>query len=95
MKRGLGRLKMKDAVNVSPQDIVKLLAEIVGKDNVLHEPYDLITYSRDRYPLLTHPRRGVKPLAVVRPAFVQFQSRFVARSAPRRMALNFSHTTVG
>jgi hypothetical protein len=25
----------------------------------------------------------------------QFQSRFVARSAPCRMALNFSHTTVG
>jgi hypothetical protein len=25
----------------------------------------------------------------------QFQSRFVAKSAPCRMALNFSHTTVG
>jgi len=59
---------MKDAVIGSPQGIVKLLAEIVGKDNVLHEPYDLIAYSRDRYPLLTHPRQGVRPLAVVRPA---------------------------
>jgi FAD/FMN-containing dehydrogenase len=51
----------------SSQEIVKLLTEIVGEDNVLREPYDLIAYSRDRYPILTHPRRGVKPLAVVRP----------------------------
>jgi len=51
----------------SSQEIVKLLTEIVGEDNVLHEPYDLIAYSRDRYPILTHPRLGVKPLAVVRP----------------------------
>jgi len=59
---------VKDNVNVNPQGIVKLLARIVGKDNVLHEPYDLIAYSRDRYPILTHPRQGVKPVAVVRPA---------------------------
>jgi FAD/FMN-containing dehydrogenase len=57
-----------DAANVSPQEIVKLLTGIVGKDNVLHEPYDLIAYSRDRYPILTHPKLGVKPVAVVRPA---------------------------
>ena len=58
---------MKDEVSGNSRDIVKLLAEIVGKDNVLHEPYDLIAYSRDRYPFLTHPRQGVRPLAVVRP----------------------------
>jgi glycolate oxidase len=61
-------VKVKDTVNVNPQEIVRLLVEIVGKDNVLHEPYDLIAYSRDRYPILTHPRQGVKPVAVVRPA---------------------------
>ena len=59
---------MKSAVSGNSQGIVKLLAEIVGKDNVLYEPYDLIAYSRDRYPLLTHPRHGVRPLAFVRPA---------------------------
>jgi len=57
-----------DTANVNPQDIVRLLAEIVGKDNVLHESYDLVAYSRDRYPILTHPKLGVKPVAVVRPA---------------------------
>ncbi|NIR87509.1 FAD-binding oxidoreductase, partial [Candidatus Bathyarchaeota archaeon] len=30
--------------------------------------YDLIPYSRDRCPFLTHPKHGVTPLAVVRPA---------------------------
>ncbi len=59
---------MNDTGNVSSQGIVKLLTGLVGKNNVLHEPYDLIAYSRDRYPLLTHPKLGVKPIAVVRPA---------------------------
>jgi len=59
---------MKNVASGNLQGVVKLLAEIVGKDNVLHEPYDLVAYSRDRYPLLTHPRHGVRPLAVVRPA---------------------------
>ena len=59
---------MKSAVSGNSQGIVKLFSKIVGKDNVLHEPYDLVAYSRDRYPLLTHPRQGVRPLAVVRPA---------------------------
>ncbi len=59
---------MKDIANVNPQDIARLLVEIVGKDNVLHESYDLVAYSRDRYPILTHPKLGVKPVAVVRPA---------------------------
>lgn len=101
MKRGLGRLKVKDAVNVNSQGIVKLLTGIVGKDNVLHEPYDLIAYSRDRYPLLTHPRRGVKPIAVVRPAttdevrrIVMLANKHLIPLTPRGSGTNYAGSAV-
>ncbi|MEM2517756.1 MAG: FAD-binding oxidoreductase [Candidatus Bathyarchaeia archaeon] len=44
------------------------LAEIVGRNNVLTEIYDLLPYARDRYPPLVFPSSLKIPLAVVRPA---------------------------
>ena len=78
---------MKDAVSGTSQEIVKLLTEIVGKDNVLHEPYDLMAYSRDRYPLLTHPKQGVRPLAVVRPATTDEAREVVVLANKHRIPL--------
>ncbi|MGD8543818.1 MAG: FAD-binding oxidoreductase [Candidatus Bathyarchaeota archaeon] len=78
---------MKDTANVNPQDIVRLLVEIVGKDNVLHESYDLVAYSRDRYPILTHPKLGVKPVAVVRPATTDEVRKIVLLANKHRIPL--------
>lgn len=78
---------MKDVVSGNYQDIVKLLTKIVGEENVLYEPYDLIAYSRDRYPLLTHPRLGVKPLAVVRPTTTEEVHETVVLANRRRIPL--------
>lgn len=101
MKRNLGRLKVKDADNVSPQEIVKFLTGIVGKDNVLHETYDLIAYSRDRYPILTHPRQGVKPIAVVRPTttdevrkIVMLANKHCIPLTPRGSGTNYAGSAV-
>jgi FAD/FMN-containing dehydrogenase len=78
---------VKDTANVNPQDIVRLLVEIVGKDNVLHESYDLVAYSRDRYPILTHPKLGVKPVAVVRPATTDEVRKIVLLANKHRIPL--------
>ncbi len=78
---------MKDTANVNPQDIARLLVEIVGKDNVLHESYDLVAYSRDRYPILTHPKLGVKPVAVVRPATTDEVRKIVLLANKHRIPL--------
>ena len=78
---------MKDTANVSPQEIVKFLTGIVGKGNVLHESYDLTAYSRDRYPILTHPKLGVKPIAVVRPATIDEIRKIVLLANKHRIPL--------
>ncbi len=78
---------MEDAISVNPQGIIKTLMEIVGKDNVLCEPYDLIPYSRDRYALLVRPRQGVMPLAVVRPATTEEVQEVVAFANKHRIPL--------
>jgi FAD/FMN-containing dehydrogenase len=78
---------VKDTANVSPQEIVKFLTGIVGKDNVLHESYDLIAYSRDRYPILTHPKLGVEPIAVVRPATIDEVRKIVLLANKHRIPL--------
>jgi len=78
---------VKDTANVSPQEIVKFLTGIVGKDNVLHESYDLTAYSRDRYPILTHPKLGVKPIAVVRPATIDEIRKIVLLANKHRIPL--------
>jgi glycolate oxidase len=76
-----------DTTNVNPQEIVRLLTEIVGKDNVLHESYDLVAYSRDRYPILTHPKLGVKPVAVARPATTDEVHKIVLLANKHRIPL--------
>ncbi|RLI46745.1 hypothetical protein DRO69_02395 [Candidatus Bathyarchaeota archaeon] len=83
------------------EDIVKLLAGIVGRDNVLHEPYDLIAYSRDRYPIFTHPRQGVKPLAVARPAttdevreIITLANKYRIPLTPRGSGTNYAGSAV-
>jgi len=78
---------VKDTANVSPQEIVKFLTGIVGKGNVLHESYDLTAYSRDRYPILTHPKLGVKPIAVVRPATIDEIRKIVLLANKHRIPL--------
>ena len=92
---------MKDAVSRNPRDIVRLLTEIVGKDNVLYEQYDLIPYSRDRCPFLTHPKHGVMPLAVVRPATTEEVQEIVVRAnkhhiplTPRGSGTNYAGSAV-
>jgi len=92
---------MEDAVSVNSQGIVKALMEIVGKDNVLYKTYDLIPYSRDRYPLLVRPRQGVMPLAVVRPATTQevrevvvFASKHRIPLTPRGSGTNYAGSAV-
>ncbi len=78
---------MKDAISGHTQGIAKLLTKIVGIENVLHEPYDLIAYSRDRYPLLTHPNQGVNPLAVVRPTTTDEVGEVVVLANKHRIPL--------
>jgi len=92
---------MEDAMSASSQGIVKTLMEIVGKDNVLCEPYDLIPYSRDRYALLVRPRQGVMPLAVVRPAtteevreVVVFANKHHVPLTPRGSGTNYAGSAV-
>ncbi|MDH5438531.1 MAG: FAD-binding oxidoreductase [Candidatus Bathyarchaeota archaeon] len=92
---------MKDAVSRNPRDIVRLLTEIVGKDNVLYEQYDLIPYSRDRCPFLTHPKHGVIPLAVVRPATTEEVQEIVVLAnkhhiplTPRGSGTNYAGSAV-
>jgi FAD/FMN-containing dehydrogenase len=92
---------MKEAISGNSQRIVGLLAKIVEKDNVLYEPHDLIAYSRDRYPFLTHPEKGVRPLAVVRPvttdevrAVVMLANKHHIPLTPRGSGTNYAGSAV-
>jgi len=86
---------------LSLHEVIKVLMPVVGKENVLHELYDLIPYSRDRYPLLTHPKLGMRPLAVVRPKttqevqeIVKIANRFRIALIPRGSGTNYAGSAI-
>jgi len=86
---------------LSLQEVIEVLMPVVGKENVLYELYDLIPYSRDRYPLLTHPKLGTKPLAVVRPKtteeiqeIVKIANRFRIPLIPRGSGTNYAGSAI-
>lgn len=86
---------------LSLREVIKVLTPIVGQENILHQPHDLIPYSRDRYPLLTHPKLGTKPLAVVRPKttdevrdIVKIANRYGIPLTPRGSGTNYAGSAV-
>jgi len=88
-------------VKWSRDQVLEELKAIVGDENVLHEEYDLLTYARDRYPPLSHPRQGVMPLAVVRPGsteevrqIVLLANKYLIPLTPRGAGTNFAGSAV-
>lgn len=105
MKSDLLTVKMgRSMVNnqtMSPKEVMEVLMRVVGKENVLYEPYDLIPYSRDRYPLLTHPKQGITPLAVVLPKtteevqkIVELANKYRIPLTPRGSGTNYAGSAV-